>query len=79
MVIVLKVISVLCIVKRLYWVNIIVFFKFFGVVVVWVFLLVLIRLLIGEESYWIFYRMLLKIIDSRIMGSNELFIDYYLS
>lgn len=79
MVIVLKVISVLCIFKRLYWVNIIVFFKFFGVVVVWVFLLVLIRLLIGEESYWIFYRMLLKIIDSRIMGSNELFIDYYLS
>lgn len=79
MVIVLKVISVLCIFKRLYWVNIIVFFKFFGVVVVWVFLLVLIRLLIGEESYWIFYRMVLKIIDSRIMGSNELFIDYYLS
>lgn len=79
MVIVLKVISVLCIFKRLYWVNIIVFFKFFGVVVVWVFLLVLIRLLVGEESYWIFYRMVLKIIDSRIMGSNELFIDYYLS
>lgn len=79
MVIVLKVISVLCIFKRLYWVNIIVFFKFFGVVDVWVFLLVLIRLLIGEESYWIFYRMVLKIIDSRIMGSNELFIDYYLS
>lgn len=79
MVIVLKVISVLCIFKRLYWVNIIVFFKFFGVVVVWVFLLVLIRLLIGEESYWIFYRMVLKIIDSRIMGGNELFIDYYLS
>lgn len=79
MVIVLKVISVLCIFKRLYWVNIIVFFKFFGVVVVWVFLLVLIRLLNGEESYWIFYRMVLKIIDSRIMGSNELFIDYYLS
>lgn len=79
MVIVVKVISVLCIFKRLYWVNIIVFFKFFGVVVVWVFLLVLIRLLIGEESYWIFYRMVLKIIDSRIMGSNELFIDYYLS